>query len=634
MLHRRPMLETLERREVFAGFLTGVEAYLVPAAADVTVKPILSVGDAVGGYKFAGIPDGMGAYDNGNGTFTVLINHEIGSTLGALHAHGSVGSFVSKFIIDKSTLGVLSGSDLIQSVVLTDGTNALQRLCSADLPTADAFFNSATGLGTLDKIFMSGEETTAGRGFAHVATGANAGTSYQLPRLGKFAFENIVASPYAQDLTIVAGLDDSSRNFSSEGAANPSEVYFYVGTKTNSGTPADRAGLTNGTLTGVKVGSAANELAVVSGAAFTLETLGDVSAQSATTLQTNSTAAGITQFRRVEDGAWDPNHPNDFYYVTTDQFGGASRLWKLQFTNIATPAAGGTIHLVIDGANPAVLVEMMDNIGFDRQGRIIIQEDPGNQEHLAKIWEYDTVTGGLNLMASHNPTFFSTGGAKFLTRDEESSGVIDMTDILGAGKYLVDVQAHTAFTADPTLVEPGQLLLISVPSTRLSNGVLNVSGTNGNDRIIVESFGSNLGVFVNGRRTGLFPAASVSSIRAYGLDGNDFVLLAYPITATSLLSGSDGNDTLFGGAGNNTLEGGDGDDFLFGLAGNDLLWGGRGNDFLFGGIGNDTLRGEDGDDWLFGELGNDDLDGGNGYDWLFGGPGDDLLKNGEKNFQL
>lgn len=39
-------------------------------------------------YGMAGIPDGLGAFDNGDGTFTLLMNHEIGNTLGAVRAHG------------------------------------------------------------------------------------------------------------------------------------------------------------------------------------------------------------------------------------------------------------------------------------------------------------------------------------------------------------------------------------------------------------------------------------------------------------------------------------------------------------------------------------------------------------------
>jgi hypothetical protein len=36
-----------------------------------------------------GISDGLGAFDNGDGTFTVLMNHEIANTLGVTRAHGA-----------------------------------------------------------------------------------------------------------------------------------------------------------------------------------------------------------------------------------------------------------------------------------------------------------------------------------------------------------------------------------------------------------------------------------------------------------------------------------------------------------------------------------------------------------------
>jgi hypothetical protein len=44
----------------------------------------------------------------------------------------------------------------------------------------------------------------------------------------------------------------------------------------------------------------------------------------------------------------------------------------------------------------------------------------------------------------------------FLTRDEESSGIIPMDDILGTGWLLLNVQAH--YTTDTELVEGGQIL--------------------------------------------------------------------------------------------------------------------------------------------------------------------------------
>ena len=53
--------------------------YLVRHVPGVTLTSLLTSGDSVGGYRMAGTPDGLGAYDNGDGTFTVLMNHEFGA---------------------------------------------------------------------------------------------------------------------------------------------------------------------------------------------------------------------------------------------------------------------------------------------------------------------------------------------------------------------------------------------------------------------------------------------------------------------------------------------------------------------------------------------------------------------------
>ncbi len=67
------------------------------------------------------------------------------------------------------------------------------------------------------------------------------------------------------------------------------------------------------------------------------------------------------------------------------------------------------------------------------------------------------------------------------------------------------------------------------------------------------------------------------------------------------VTGTTGNDVLYGGIGNDTL---------WGYGGDDRLDGGYGNDFLYGGLGNDTLLGGTGNDYLHGEMGNDVLVGG------------------------
>ncbi|MES2779633.1 MAG: choice-of-anchor I family protein [Bacteroidota bacterium] len=452
-----------------ASLVSSQSAYLTPVASGVKLDALLTVGDPINGYKMAGLGDGLGAYDNGNGTFTLLMNHEMGNTVGVIRAHGSKGAFVSKWTINKSDLTVVAGSDLIkrvnvwnvatQSFTLLDSANAsaltaFNRFCSADLPAVSAFYNATSGLGTQERIFMNGEEAgNEGRAFGHIVTGANAGTTYELPALGKFSWENSVASPTPSDKTIVAGFDDST----------PGQVYIYVGTKTNTGSDVAKAGLTNGKLFGVAVTGLATEVSASFPAAntpFTMVDLGFVKDSTGAALNTRSNNLGVTSFLRPEDGAWDPSNPNDLYFVTTNAFASPSRMWKLHFNNIANPELGGTITAVLDGTEGQ---KMMDNLTIDKYGHVLIQEDPGSQVHLAKTWQYTIATDKFDLVASHDSTRFLSGGASFLTQDEEASGVIDMEDILGAGNFMVVDQAH--YPQPGELVEGGQMLKLFNPAT-------------------------------------------------------------------------------------------------------------------------------------------------------------------------
>lgn len=452
--------------------------YLLPSTPNTTITSIMTTTNVVGSYTMSGLMDGMGAYDNGDGTFTALINHEIGNTVGSVRAHGHIGAFVSKWVINKSNLSVVSGSDLIQGLQLWNGTSytlynasntstlaQIGRLCSADLPAQTAFYNSATSKGTQNKIFLSGEEVgNEGRCFAHVVSGPDAGTSYQLPYLGRFSWENALASPVAQDKTIVVGLDDSS----------PGQVYVYIGNKTNTGLDIDKAGLTGGTLYGVAVTGMPVEtstMVIPTNTTFSLVSLGNVSAVSGSTLNANSISSNVTNFLRPEDGAWDPSAPNDFYFVTTNGFGNPSRMYRLRFNNINTPENGGTITAVLDGTEGQ---QMMDNLCMDGNGHVLIQEDPGNQAHLAKIWEYNVATDALTQLATHDPTRYVTGGVNFLTQDEESSGIIDMHSILGPGWFLFVDQAHYSIPAP--VMEGGQLLALYKPA--LATGIASKENAN------------------------------------------------------------------------------------------------------------------------------------------------------------
>lgn len=467
-----------------------VEPYIAGAPTrfgNSAFKALLTVGAVAGkpqkgadnGYNMVGIPDGLGALDNGD-TFTVFMNHELVSSLGTVRAHGRVGAFVSAWQIRKSDLGVSSGRDWIRKVFTGTGgpngtqwverTTAFNAFCSADLPPLSAFYNAKSGRGYNGRIFMNGEENgIEGRAFAHVVSGPEANTSYQLPSLGRAAWENIVAHPDTGDKTVVVGLDDSV----------PGRVYVYVGEKQSTGNAAQRAGLDNGTLYGVKVeGGPQNEdrIAGFHDKGFSLVAMTRLEASGAgAALKVLALAKNVTQFLRPEDGAWDTTNPNRFYFATTDRFDGerqvgASRLYALNFTDINNPVAGGTITLHIDGSLGGERVQMLDNITVASDGTLILLEDPSNEDHRSKVWHFNPVMRRLTMIGQHSAKFFGPGGSQFLTNNEEASGVIEITSFFvgvagfDTSKYryfLLTSQAHFGLTAE--LVEGGQLLLMAMP---------------------------------------------------------------------------------------------------------------------------------------------------------------------------
>jgi hypothetical protein len=80
------------------------------------------------------------------------------------------------------------------------------------------------------------------------------------------------------------------------------------------------------------------------------------------------------------------------------------------------------------------------------------------------VLRYDVATDTLSGVAQHDPNRFLTGATAFLTQDEEASGIIDASDLLGDGWFLLDVQAHYN-VGDPELVEGGQYLALFDPAT-------------------------------------------------------------------------------------------------------------------------------------------------------------------------
>jgi hypothetical protein len=152
---------------------------------------------------------------------------------------------------------------------------------------------------------------------------------------------------------------------------------------------------------------------------------------------------------------------------------------------------------------------------------------------------------------------------------------------------------------------------------------------------MLDGFGSEFTIRIDGQSAPVKPPPGRAVAGTEGPDsleggaGND------------TLAGLGGNDTLRGMDGSDTLNGGDGDDIVFGGAtaadlrdliyggaGNDLIDAGHGNDLVFAGDGNDTVDGGFGVDEVVGQGGDDVLTGGAFSDLIFGGDGSDFINGG------
>ena len=465
---------------------------------------LLTVGNDVKGYRMAGIPDGLGAYDNGDGTITLLVNHELAAGRGKVRGHGGTGAFVSRWVIDTSSLAVVSGADLVTSpeklLVFSDGawkpgsgkSIDLSRFCSADLAPISTNYNAATQKGYNGHLFLTGEEAGSlnqNRAFAFVPA---EGSGYQLPAFGfgvvndkvnpPPSWETLVANPDTSDATVVMAMSDGGT----------SQVYVYAGTKMGSGSPVEKAGLTNGKIFALRVdGRAAEDRD--SGLGIGKSLVGKGAGVKFALAEPNKG----TSFLRPEDGAWDPRNRNVFYFVSTDRNNfvadgtvgpnqdvtqvGRSRLWAITFDDAAAVvtngAAAGKIEMLLDGTEGG---DMFDNICIDKTGVIYLCEDSGNSRHNGKIWSYDTASGAFSTIMRFDPAKFGDINDKKYTPpiepfvdDKETSGIIDVTNLFqnaiwfkpGSRVLLAVVQAHFKYDLNDSiggdLVEGGQLLLLT-----------------------------------------------------------------------------------------------------------------------------------------------------------------------------
>jgi len=500
------------------GFTTAHPSMLTGVAPGSTVKPIITVDDTLGGgYRFESIPDGIALDARGQGRLDVYVNHET-STVPFPYGPGAApeanqndfdNAQLSRLALSQKSAGVLNAKLVIES------SANYQRFCSSYLATAAEGFDRELlfmNEEATDFVYRTGRawpapasEPPAEQAGVVVAYDVRTGKYRTIYGMGRHNHENSVAIPGFDDLVVLSGDDTFTSN------PAQSQLYSYIAPD------ADAVWNDTGRLYGFRVDNPAvndyYDIPVGSTASYpgTFVPIDPAAAKGTqTALENASDAAGVFQFVRLEDIAYDkrPGMSNVVYVADTGR-GSAStsgnafastngRIWKLVFTDPDDPTKA-TLSLLVEGDDAPLKtvneIHQPDNLETTAAGSLMVTEDPGSGQQFpvgstdpaattARLWWMKLDTGAKTVAAKvdqsgdEGPTDVDAAPAGNLGA-WESSGVVDASAVYGPGSFFVTIQAATLWL-EKEIVAPaddpgplkygftkkrsgGQLVLLRVP---------------------------------------------------------------------------------------------------------------------------------------------------------------------------
>lgn len=389
----------------------------------------LNPGDSV--YAPTGIFDGQGAYDNGDGTFTLLVNSELGPDRGYGYLlpgveGGLTGARVSSLVIDKdvdddASNGYqskvlrgglaydsihLDGSDVAIDQASDLGAVGFKRFCSANLVEANSF---GAGIGFADRVYLVGEEEFSLDGGSFFALDVDGRALHEVVGFGKGTWESATIIDTGSADTVSVLLFDDAK----------APLYLWVGTKSSAADASflERNGLAQnqGTLyTYITPALPENVVSAGSGPdssdllAFTqangLNTAINGSWVDLASVDPNYTELGAPALRqlavdqgalqlsRIEDGEVNPLNGQQAVFVSTgttefnkgDLYG---NVYTLEFgaafgsDGLISGAGDSVLKVVYDGdllVDPTSGLRNPDNMTISGDGHAYIQEDRAN----------------------------------------------------------------------------------------------------------------------------------------------------------------------------------------------------------------------------------------------------------------
>lgn len=377
------------------------------------------------GFRFGGSADGTGLLRNGDGTFTMLVNHEDNYS-------------VSRITLDAS-FRPLAGEYLINSTV------GRFRLCSATMATPEEH-----GFGP---VFITAGESNQESQIHAVDPFGGVNTSTLLTAFGRWNTENAVPLPrtaYTGRTVVIIGDDDSG--------PYGGQVAMYV---------SDAVGdLQNGRLFAMaRADGNIVERDMVVGGTYEVVFREIPDAASRTGAEINALTGELQaiQFGRVEDIDYRKGAKagREVYFNVTGQDNTGTnagytrskygRVYRL--TLAPNDPTRGTLEVILDGddrSGPAGMFQNPDNILVTRN-YVYIQEDPngyGDETHDSYVYQYDiqkqTLRVVMELDHRRDDPYYG-GGGNFGAW--EYGAMLDVSDMLGGngdeGTFLIAIQPHT-----------------------------------------------------------------------------------------------------------------------------------------------------------------------------------------------
>ncbi len=284
----------------------------------------------------------------------------------------------------------------------------------------------------------------------------------------------------------------------------------------------------------------------------------------------------------------------------------------------------------LNGQNSAVVrLKVTDSNGtYDGAKTQVFLEDPSRLRILGDtngvVGQMRRITLDLGPTATEPQyTYLVNWGDGRPTRTVRGPNQLMLSNIYNeTGNFVISVTAINLRTGLNTT----DTHRINIGSLQRQGGDLAVSGTNGDDVFrLISRGGDYFELRIDNRILGTYFIPG--RVQAFGLAGNDTFKGDWG-GLDVLFDGGSGDDTSYTHDGNNIIYGKAGDDTIIAYGGTNFVDAGSGNNVIRTNSGNDRIFAGDGDDDIRDSGGNNEIHAGDGDNKIYSGRGNDLITSG------